>query len=44
MKTPYNVEFLYRGMLRKPEEWRVVLAALAFFGLQFAFAAYLFLR
>lgn len=43
-KPPYNVEFFYRGCMRKSEEWPVVLGALAFFGAQVAFALFLFFR
>lgn len=41
--TPVNVEFWYSGLL-KSEQWPVVLGAIAFFGAQFGFAAWLFLR
>ena len=43
-KPPYNVEFFYRGCMRKSEEWPVVLGAIAFFGAQVAFALFLFFR
>lgn len=43
-KPPYNVEFFYRGCMRKSEEWPVVLGALAFFGAQVVFALFLFFR
>lgn len=43
-KPPYNVEFFYRGCMRKSEEWPVVLGALIFFGAQAAFALFLFFR
>jgi len=44
MRKPYNVEYLYKGMIRRPEERKMVLAAIAFFGGQFLFAAWLFFR
>ena len=43
-KTPYNVEFFYRGCMRKSEEWPVVLGAIAFFGAQLGFALFLLFR
>lgn len=43
-RAPYNVEFFYRGCLRKAEEWPVVLGAIGLFGAQIAFALWLFFR
>lgn len=43
-RKPYNVEFFYRGCMRKAEEWPVVLGALGFLGAQVAFALFLLFR
>lgn len=43
-RKPYNVEFFYRGCLRKSEEWPVVLGALALIGAQIGFALFLLFR
>lgn len=43
-KPPYNVEFFYRGCMRKSEEWPVLLGAIVLVGAQIAFALFLYFR
>jgi hypothetical protein len=41
MRAPYNVEWLYKGMISKKSEGKILAFGAAFLGLQIAFACYL---
>lgn len=42
MRRTYNVDWLYKGMVSKKSEGKILAFGLAVLGLQIAFAAYLF--
>lgn len=43
MRTPYNVDWLYKGMISKKSEHKILAFGLAFLGLQLSLLLYFIL-